>query len=90
MEITDFIDYIKAQSTYMRRGDLINKIAFQQDDWCIVLRALLIKNLQESIFKSYLLEKLRFMKDNPKRAHFFLDIYGTRIYNAIKDYNQFD
>lgn len=87
MEITDLIDIIK-ETLFLpiTRGVIIDYVAENTDTWILVLKALLIKNSSRFIAKSYLLEKLEFMKRNPKDPQGFLDIQGTLILNALRDY----
>ncbi len=76
---------IKAHiGTEITRGYLINLIANNNDEWIMVLKALLIKNPSYAISKRYVLEKLNFMKRNPSEPYRFLDYEGLAIYTVLR------
>lgn len=86
MEIEEFIQHIKhAHANCITRGNIIDHLSENTDNWILILKALLIKNPKRYIHKEYLLDKLSFMKRNPFHAHMFLDYTGLVIYKALKD-----
>lgn len=85
MEIDGFINLIRSQNVLMfTRGRIIDCIAENNDDWIFALKALLIKNTKKFIHKSYLLEKLKFMKDHPDQPYSFLDCEGVFIFSRLR------
>lgn len=88
MKIDDFIKWLNKQQLFIRRGVIIDKLSHLSDNWVIAIKSLLIKNIQATISRSYLVQKLGFAKNHPDKPYLFLDVYGIIIYIAIKDYNQ--
>jgi len=87
MKIEDFITVINTlEKGVISRGTIIDYLADHNDNWVLILKALLIKNTTHFVSKHYLLEKLNFMKNDPGKAHLFLDIQGLNIYNCLKGY----
>lgn len=85
MEIEYFITFIQAQQVLMfTRGQIIDYIAENNDEWIFALKALLIKNTKKYIHKSYLLEKLKFMKAHPDQPYSFLDCEGAFIFSRLR------
>lgn len=85
MEIEEFIAHIEhAHANCITRGNIIDHLAPNDDNWILVLKALLISNPKRYIHKEYLLEKLKFMKNNPTHAHLFLSLQPLCIYNSLK------
>ena len=89
MKIEKYITLVKNKPLgVISRGNIIDDLSDHNDNWILVLKALLIKNTTHFIAKSYLLEKLNFMKNNPGSAHLFLDNQGEALYNVLRGYYQ--
>jgi len=85
MDIEYFINFIQSlQVVRFTRGFIIDHIALCKDDWVFALKALLIKNTEKHIFKSYLLEKLNFMREHPDCPYAFLDTEGAFIFSRLR------
>jgi len=85
VEIEYFINLIKSKNVLVfTRGQIIDYIADNGNDWVFALKALLIKNSDKYIFKSYLLEKLNFMREQPDRPYAFLDTEGAFIFSRLR------
>ena len=85
MEIDEFIEHLKnSPLAEISRGSIIDHLAGHEDNWILVLKALIIKNPRLTIHTNYLVDKLNFMHRNPDQQSVFLDFYGINIYRALK------
>jgi len=84
MKIETFIEYLKARpERQITRGAIIDHIAGYNDTWILVVKALLIKSSVKHIAKSYLLEKLNFMRKNKGNERIILDFNGMKIFRVL-------
>ncbi len=91
MEIGELIQVLTKESKeqlFFTRGEIIDYISNNTDNWILILKALLIKNPKKVISRYYILDKLRFMQKNPEQAHVFLDFAGLTIYNTLRGYHE--
>lgn len=85
MEIEYFINFIQGkQVVRFSRGQIIDYIADNHDDWVMALKALIIKTPKKYIYKYYVLEKLNFMKRHPSMPYEFLDYEGKSLFTILR------
>ncbi|KKK71255.1 hypothetical protein LCGC14_2915780 [marine sediment metagenome] len=85
MDIKQFINFFRTEkSSFITRGSVLDVISVYNDDWVLMIKALLITNNVKYIQTSYLLEKVSYIYSHPNNPEAFLDYKGLAIYKALK------
>ena len=87
MNLKEFKIYIENQhKDFLNRCNLINEIMNIKQEWSYILRAFLFCSNSKVIAKSYILQKVNFMLENPSQMDVFLDYCRNTIYIALSKY----